>query len=90
MMAESFAQLPDGAKDIKLFSVNISDQDIEDFKQLLKLSKVGPDTFENTQENGRYGVTAKWLSEAKDYWLNKYDWSVSLSFIPPFLQFQCL
>ena len=77
-MADKFAQLPKGAKDIEPFSIDIPDQDIEDFKQLLKLSKVAPDTFENTQEDGRYGVTAKWLSEAKDYWLTTYDWSVPI------------
>ncbi|KAF7446885.1 epoxide hydrolase protein [Pyrenophora tritici-repentis] len=58
----------------KPFTLNISDQAISEWRQLLQLSKLAPDTFETQQEDRRFGVTHKWLSETKDYWLNKYDW----------------
>lgn len=58
----------------KPFSLNISDQDVSEWRQLLQLSKLGPATWEGRQEDRRYGVTHKWLSDAKDYWLTKYDW----------------
>ncbi|KAF1835734.1 epoxide hydrolase-like protein [Decorospora gaudefroyi] len=56
------------------FTLNISDQDILEWRQLLQLSKLAPETWEGQQEDRRYGVTRKWLAEAKDYWLNQYNW----------------
>jgi pimeloyl-ACP methyl ester carboxylesterase len=64
-------QLPSSAKP---FTLQIPGQDLSEFRQLLQLSKLGPLTWEGQQEDRRFGVTHKWLSEAKDYWLNKYDW----------------
>lgn len=58
----------------KPFTLNIPDQDISDWRQLLKLSKLAPETWEGSQGDGRYGVTHKWLRETKDYWLNTYSW----------------
>lgn len=58
----------------KPFTLNISDQDIDDWRQLLKLSKLAPETWEGSQEDRRYGVTRKWLAETKEYWLNTYSW----------------
>lgn len=63
--------LPSSAKP---FTLNISEQDISEWRQLLQLSKLAPDTWEGRQEDRRYGVSRKWLEETKDYWLNKYDW----------------
>ncbi|KAG4439655.1 hypothetical protein IFR05_004852 [Cadophora sp. M221] len=37
------------------FKVSIPDQDIADFKQLLKLSRLPKQTYENSQEDHRYG-----------------------------------
>ncbi|RMZ67442.1 epoxide hydrolase [Pyrenophora seminiperda CCB06] len=58
----------------KPFTLNVSDQDLSEWRQLLQLSKLAPETYETQQEDRRFGVTRKWLSEAKDYWLTKYDW----------------
>ncbi|KAJ4988845.1 epoxide hydrolase 6 [Stagonosporopsis vannaccii] len=62
---------PDSAKP---FTLNISDQDIDEWRQLLRLSKLAPETWEGSQEDRRYGVTRKWLAETKEYWLNTYSW----------------
>jgi microsomal epoxide hydrolase len=58
----------------KPFTLNVSDQDLSEWRQLLQLSKLGPTTYENIQSKENYGVTKEWLSNAKDYWLNTYDW----------------
>ena len=68
----------------KPFNFHVSDQDISEFKQLLHLSKIGPHTFENHQEDRRFGLTHQWLSDAKDYWLNKYDWRATEKHINSF------
>ena len=62
---------PDSAKP---FTLNVSDQDISEWRQLLQVSKLAPETYEGRQEDRRFGVSRKWLSDAKDYLLNKYDW----------------
>lgn len=73
-MAHAFGTVPAGAaKRPERFTLRVSDQELDDFKKLLRLSKIGPDTFYNNQEDRRFGVTRKWLAEAKDAWL-KYDW----------------
>lgn len=56
------------------YHLEIPDQDVSDFKELLRLSRLGPKTYENQQSDGKYGVTHEWMSKAKDYWLTKYDW----------------
>ncbi|KAJ4312938.1 hypothetical protein N0V94_007199 [Neodidymelliopsis sp. IMI 364377] len=58
----------------KPFTLHIPDQDVSDWRQLLSLSKLPPQTWEGSQPDDRYGVTHSWLSSAKDYWLNSYSW----------------
>jgi len=74
-------QLPSSAKP---FTLSISDSDLDDFKTLLKLSKLGPLTYENQQSDRRYGITQEWLSTAKEHWLTKYDWRAQEAHINSF------
>jgi microsomal epoxide hydrolase len=62
------------------FKVEIPEKELEEFKTLLRLSKVPKATFESLQEDGRFGVSHKWISEAKRVWLDEFDWFVSLYF----------
>ncbi|KAF5524013.1 putative epoxide hydrolase [Colletotrichum aenigma] len=73
-MAHAYGTVPAGApKQPEKFTLRIPDQEIADFKKLVELSKIGPDTYYNQQEDRRFGVTRKWLINAKETWL-KYDW----------------
>ncbi|KAH7079849.1 epoxide hydrolase-like protein [Paraphoma chrysanthemicola] len=74
----------------KPFTLNVPDKDPSEWRQLLQLSKIGPTTYENTQTEHHYGVTKKWLSETKDYWLNKYDWRAQEKHINSFDNFRML
>ena len=56
------------------FSSKIPDSDLEKLKQLIDLSPIGPETYENLREDGVYGVSRKWLIETRDHWSSKYDW----------------
>lgn len=58
------------------FTAHVSDQELEDFKQLLKLSKLGPKTYENQNNNDeRYlGIKREWLADAKSHWGTNYEW----------------
>lgn len=73
----SFATIPAGATlRPEKFELKVSEQDLKDFKDLLRLSKLAPETYENTRTDGRYGVTHEWMSQTKAYWETKYDWCV--------------
>lgn len=70
-----FGRLPSGARsDIKPFKSQISQVNIDTLKYLITVSPIAPETFENQREDGQYGVTRKWLSDAKQYWSGEYDW----------------
>ena len=62
----------------KPFEAKVSDQELDEFKQLLKLSKIGPKTHENLTTNVKdytsWGISREWLSNAKQHWETKYDW----------------
>jgi pimeloyl-ACP methyl ester carboxylesterase len=72
----------------KPFTLNIPDKDLSEWRQLLQLSKLGPTTYENTQTKENYGVTKEWVSNTKDYWLNKYDWRAEEKRINSFSNFK--
>lgn len=73
-MSKQFSTVPKGASKVpQAFTLHVADQEIEDFKTLLKLSRIGPETFYNQQEDGQFGVSRKWLVEAKNAWLQS-DW----------------
>jgi len=80
-MASSYDKIPEKAKvQPSKFIVSIADKQIDEFRTLLRLSRIGPSTFENAQQNRNYGITQAWLTSAKEEWLEKFEWFVK----PPF------
>ncbi|KAJ0295641.1 hypothetical protein COL5a_011605 [Colletotrichum fioriniae] len=53
--------------------LHVPDPRIEDFTSLLSASKIGPETWYNTDNNTDFGTTKNWLAKAKDAWL-ELDW----------------
>lgn len=73
-MTASFATVPGGARTNPLpFKVSVPEGQLEEFRQLLRLSKIGPKTFEGEQNDRRYGINRDWLVNAKKEW-EKWDW----------------
>lgn len=74
-MATGFNVLPLGCKtDVTPFKAHVSDEEIDEFRTLLKLSKVASHTYESLQHDRRYGITTDWLITTKDQWLRAFDW----------------
>ena len=70
------------------FEAHVPDEQLSDFKTLLRLSPVGPKTYENTtRTDGQYGIGRQWLIETKDYWQNEYDWRTTEDRINSFPNF---
>lgn len=55
---------------------------MQEFKTLLKLSPIAKETYENKQNeggHGKFGVSRKWIVDAKKQWLEVFDWYVKLN-----------
>ncbi|KAI9170826.1 putative epoxide hydrolase [Paramyrothecium foliicola] len=71
----SFSSIPAGATlDVRSFEAHVDEQKLQHFKTLLELSPIAPPVFENTHAGRRYGITREWLKNAKEVWLNEFDW----------------
>ncbi|WWD20963.1 hypothetical protein CI109_105441 [Kwoniella shandongensis] len=61
---------------VEPFEISIPEKDITELKELIKLSRIPKETYENTHAEPRdgFGVSRDWLIKTKDEWL-KFDWS---------------
>lgn len=85
---------PNSTNDPFPFRVSIPESQLSEMATLLQLSKIPAPTYESLQEDGRFGVTHKWLTEAKDYYLNHFSWFVPsppfpFSLLTTFLRREC-
>lgn len=86
----SFAQPPEGCTlQLNPFRSNVPQAELDGLKSLLRLSRIGKKTRENThttargmalpvqeteaKDTQRYGVEHSWMTEMRDKWL-QYDW----------------
>lgn len=72
-----YGTLPLGSSGkIQPFEIHVDPQKVRDFKQLLKLSPVAKDCYENQEEQKgeEFGVTREWMLSAKAHWENSFDW----------------
>ena len=78
MASKAFATLPEKASSsIKPFTIDFSHSDIKRMTDLLKLTSVAGENYENALANGErhLGVRRDWLNKAKEHWETKFDWS---------------
>lgn len=64
----------DASIEVSDFAVHTPEKDLQSLAELLRLSKLGPKTYENTRADGEYGVTYEWMSKATEYWQSDFDW----------------
>lgn len=75
-MARQFSTIPKNMPgNAEQFTFHVSEQDLFEFRELLKLSKIAPTTWWNRHsDDGRFGVSRQWLCQAKETWLTDFDW----------------
>jgi len=83
MSSESpYGVLPASANQaaVKPYKLQVSDEDIQHLKALLKLTRVPTACYENSLPNGRrdLGLRRDWLLQAKNSWENEFDWCAAL------------
>ncbi|GKZ22118.1 hypothetical protein AbraIFM66951_008854 [Aspergillus brasiliensis] len=75
-MSASFSKLPSSATISPTpFTVSIPDEQVDELKTLIRLSKIAPPTYESLQSDGRFGVTSEWLTAMREKWVSEFDWS---------------
>lgn len=78
MTSSPFGTVPAGAQQQPTpFELHVEEKKLQDFKTLLKLSPVAKQTYENLQNDGshgQFGVSRKWIVDAKNYWEHEFDW----------------
>ncbi|KAK5994496.1 Putative epoxide hydrolase [Cladobotryum mycophilum] len=55
------------------FTVSVPEAKLQELKQLIQLSRLGPVTYESSQQNRKYGLTTEWLSNAREQW-KTFSW----------------
>jgi microsomal epoxide hydrolase len=78
---------------IEPFEIHISNQELQDFETLLRLSPIAKDSYENQEVHKEkdfrgYGVTRQWMIKAKKYWEEEFDWRQEEAHINSFPQFK--
>lgn len=74
-MSLPFSTLPSTATaSLTPFKAAIPKAALVELETLIKLAKLAPPTYENSQTDRRYGVTTDWLVIMRDQWLRSYNW----------------
>lgn len=74
-MSPSFADPPAGAGiHLEPFKVAIPEESLQELQASLAHSRLGPVTYENSQQDRRYGITREWLENAVKVWQHEFDW----------------
>ncbi|KAF4467485.1 epoxide hydrolase [Fusarium albosuccineum] len=59
---------------VEPLAINYGESEIQNLKSLIQASQIGPPNFENTREDGTYGLSLTWMLNARDRWLNNFSW----------------
>lgn len=80
MAMATYDTLPQGIKaEPKRHKIAVAEERLQELKQLLRFSRVGPPTYENLHADpvhcklGQYGISRDWLINAKKEW-ETFDW----------------
>ncbi|CAP85718.1 Pc20g03890 [Penicillium rubens Wisconsin 54-1255] len=69
------------------FKATIPQAKLDELETLIKIAKIAPRTYENSQTDHRYGVSTDWLVTMRDRWLKSYNWKSSEDRINSFPQY---
>lgn len=90
-MAAKYASPPRGATLTKVtpFTLTVTEEAVQELRAAIAHSRLPPVTYEEMQQDRKYGVTREWLEQAGVFWRNKFDWYV-LRILSIFLLFGCI
>ena len=56
------------------FNVSVPQTKLDELQTILNHSKLAPDTYEGSQEDRKFGLTNKWIRDAKNVWEKEFNW----------------
>jgi len=56
------------------YKAHVPEERLAQMKELIKVSPIGPVSYENQQEDRSWGMPRQWLADAKEHWATKFDW----------------
>ena len=77
MASIPFSTLPypaDPSANLTPFSISVPDEELEDLKTLLRLSHIAAPNWENSHDDGFFGIPRDVLVDVVKHWQNGYDW----------------
>ncbi|KAF2733648.1 alpha/beta-hydrolase [Polyplosphaeria fusca] len=90
MSATMFGKIPEGASpQPEQFKVQFDEEKLNNLKQLIRLSPVAKDCYENQNRDQGFGVTRQWMLDTKEYWEKQFDWrqvEENINSTPQFMQ----
>ncbi|KAF2173531.1 hypothetical protein M409DRAFT_35172 [Zasmidium cellare ATCC 36951] len=69
------------------FTARVSEEKLKLMKDLIRLSPIGPEVFENRGTDRSHGMRRDWLATAQKTWLNDFDWRKTEDWINSFPNF---
>ncbi|KAF5008719.1 hypothetical protein FDECE_5027 [Fusarium decemcellulare] len=75
--ADQYAKLPYPVApeaNLKPYKLEIPDREISRLHLLLDNCEIADENWENSQQDGRFGVSRDWLANAVEQWRHNYDW----------------
>ena len=75
--SKAFSTLPSSvSSSIKPFTISVPQVDLQHLKDLLKLTPLPSESYENSEPGSdrQYGLRRDWLASAKSYWENEFSW----------------
>lgn len=61
---------------LQRFTVNTPQSELRDLNLRLESTRLPTEIFDNTQTEENFGVTRKWMSDARNAWIQEFDWCV--------------
>ena len=80
--------LVDPSANLTSFSISVPDSDVENLKTLLQLSYIASPNFENSHNNGYFGIPRDALVNLVSHWQTDYSWRKWESALNAFPQFK--
>ncbi|KAE8386397.1 Alpha/Beta hydrolase protein [Aspergillus alliaceus] len=85
-MSARFSHIPPTARVTpSVFTASISQEQLAELQTLVKVGKIAPPTYENSQPG--FGITSNWLTAIREKWINDFDWKKCEARINSFPQF---
>jgi microsomal epoxide hydrolase len=82
-----YGRLPSGTTiPISHYKAFMPEDKLQELVALIRTSKIGPETYENSHGGEAFGLSRSWLASAKSVW-SSYDWRTAEKHINSFPNF---